>query len=77
MGNGNGGGETKEELRSQSLIYIITMNDSAEKNNYLHFGNNYIYTIEITLARYFSNTFFHITDKVSREVFPRTEHRER
>ena len=53
-----GGDQGRAEITVSYLHH--NMNDSAEKNNYLHFGNNYnIYTIEITLARYFSNTFFH------------------
>lgn len=57
MGNG-GGDQGRAEITVSYLHH--NMNDSAEKkNNYLHFGNNYIYTIEITPARYFSNTFFH------------------
>ena len=48
MGIG-GGDQGRAEITVSYLHH--NMNDSAEKNNYLHFGNNYnIYTIEITLG---------------------------
>jgi hypothetical protein len=52
---GIGGGDQERAEITVSYLHH-NMNDSAEKNNYLHFGNNYTYTIEITLARYLATS---------------------
>lgn len=63
---GNGGGEQGRAEITVSYLHH-NMNDSAEKEHYLHFGNNYIiYTI--TLARYFSNnTIYDVVTSLEQE----------